>query len=35
MSYQELLDQCEREGMGPRLWNLLLEVAGRVARRYP
>ena len=35
MSYQDLLDQCEREGIGSRFWNLLLEVAGRVARRYP
>jgi len=35
MSYLELLDECERDGIGPRFWTLLLEVAGRVARRYP
>lgn len=35
MSYQDLLQECERDGMGPRFWNLLVEVANRVARRYP
>ncbi|MCY3560434.1 MAG: hypothetical protein OXH20_04600 [bacterium] len=35
MSYQDLLDECERDGIGSRFWNLLLAVAGRVARRYP
>lgn len=35
MSYQALLDECKRHGIGPRFWNLLLAVAGRVARRYP
>jgi len=35
MSYQDLLDECKRDGIGPRFWNLLLAVARRVARRYP
>ncbi len=35
MSYPELLDECERDGIGPRFWTLLLEVASRIARRYP
>ena len=35
MSYQDLLGECERDGIGSRFWNLLLAVAGRVARRYP
>ena len=35
MSYQDLLDECGRDGIGPRFWKLLLAVAGRVARRYP
>lgn len=35
MSYQDLLDECRRDGIGPRFWSLLLAVAGRVARRYP
>ncbi len=35
MSYQDLLDECGRDGVGRRFWNLLLDVAGRVARRYP
>ena len=30
-----MLDECERDGIGPRFWTLLLEVASRVARRYP
>ena len=35
MTYQDLLDECKRDGIGSRFWNLLLEVARRVARRYP
>lgn len=35
MSYQDLLEECKRDGIGPRFWNLLVAVAGRVARRYP
>ena len=35
MTYQDLLDECNRDGIGSRFWNLLLEVASRVARRYP
>lgn len=35
MRYQDLLDECDRDGIGPRFWNLLVEVAGRVSRRYP
>lgn len=35
MSYQKLVAECERDGIGPRFWNLLLDVSGRVARRYP
>lgn len=35
MSYRDLLDECERDGIGSRFWALLLEVANRVARRYP
>ena len=35
MTYQDLLDECKRDGIGSRFWNLLLEVASRVARRYP
>jgi len=35
VSYQDLLDECERDGIGPQFWNLLLKVANRFARRYP
>lgn len=35
MSYRDLFEECERHGMGPLLWGLLVEVAGRVAGRYP
>ena len=35
MSYQDLLEECKRDGIGSRFWNLLLAVASRVARRYP
>ena len=35
MSYRDLLDECERDGIGPQFWALLLEVAGRIARSYP
>ena len=35
MSHRNLFDECEQDGMGPGLWALLFEVAGRVARRYP
>ena len=35
MTYQDLLDECRRDRIGGQLWGLLLEVAERVARRYP
>lgn len=36
MKYRELVLECERDGIGPLFWNLLIEVAGRVARSgYP
>ena len=35
MSFQDLLDECEQDGIGRQFWTLLLEVASRVARRYP
>jgi len=33
--YEALREECERERIGPLLWALLVEVAGRVARKYP
>lgn len=35
MRYETLREECERERIGPLLWALLVEVAGRVARKYP
>lgn len=35
MRYEALREECERERIGPLLWTLLVEVAGRVARKYP
>lgn len=35
MTYQDLVDECQREGIGTLFWSLLIEVAGRVARPYP
>ena len=35
MNYQDLLEECKRDGIGWQFWNLLLEVASRIARRYP
>jgi len=35
MSFRDLLDECEKDGIGPLFWTLLLEVASRVAPRYP
>ncbi|MXW76589.1 MAG: hypothetical protein F4Z58_11235 [Acidimicrobiaceae bacterium] len=35
MSFRDLLDECERDGIGSRFWTLFLGVAGRVARKYP
>ncbi len=35
MRYEALREECERERTGPLLWALLVEVAGRVARKYP
>lgn len=35
MSFQELLHECERDGIGSRFWTLFLGVVGRVARNYP
>lgn len=35
MSYQDLLEECNRDGIGPRFWDLLVAVASRIARRYP
>jgi DNA-binding Xre family transcriptional regulator len=33
--YEALREECDRERIGPLLWSLLVEVAGRVARKYP
>ncbi len=35
MSFLELRQQCERDGIGPLFWDLLVAVCGRIARRYP
>src|SRR4051812_48588269 len=35
MRFAELLLECERDGIGPLFWDLLLSVSRRVARRYP
>lgn len=35
MNYEALREECERERIGPLLWSLLFEVAGRVSRKYP
>ena len=35
MTYQDLLDECQRDGIGTLFWDLLLEVAARIARPYP
>lgn len=36
MTYRDLLDECERDGIGRLFWGLLVEVTGRVARSgYP
>lgn len=36
MIYPELLHECERDGIGPLFWTVLVEVTGRVARSgYP
>lgn len=35
MRYEALREECERERIGPLFWALLVEVAGRVARKYP
>lgn len=35
MSYEALREECARERIGPLFWSLLVEVAGRIARRYP
>lgn len=35
MRYEALREECERERIGPMLWALLVEVTGRVARKYP
>lgn len=35
MRYEVLREECERERIGPLLWALLVEVAGRIARKYP
>lgn len=35
MSYEALREECEQERIGPLLWSLLVEVAGRVSRKYP
>ena len=35
MSYQALLDECQRDDIGTLFWDLLLDVAARIARPYP
>lgn len=35
MSFDEIRQECRRDGIGPLFWELLLAVCGRVARRYP
>jgi len=35
VSFQALVQECERDGIGSRFWTLFIEVAGRVARNYP
>lgn len=35
MSFRELRRECDRDGIGPLLWDLLVRVSGRMARRYP
>ena len=35
MTYQDLLDECQRDGIGTLFWDLLLDVAARIARPYP
>jgi hypothetical protein len=35
VSFQELRRQCDRDGIGPLFWDVLVEVCGRIARRYP
>ncbi len=35
MRYEALREECERERIGLLLWVLLVEVTGRVARKYP
>ena len=35
MTYQDLVDECQREGIGALFWNLLVNVAGRIGRPYP
>ena len=35
MTYQAILDECERDQIGPLFWDLLVKVAGRIARGRP
>jgi hypothetical protein len=35
MTYEAIRAECDELGMGPLLWQRLVEVAARVARRYP
>lgn len=35
MSFPEIRRQCARDGIGALFWDLLVEVCGRIARRYP
>lgn len=35
MSFQDLVDECQRDGIGTLFWDLLLDVAARIARPYP
>ena len=35
MSYQDLLDECSRDGIGPLFWTVFRDVVDRTCHRYP
>jgi hypothetical protein len=35
VTFTDLRRECERDGIGPLLWEALVAVCGRIARRYP
>jgi len=35
MTFEAIRSECDELGMGPLIWQLLVEVAARVSRRYP